>query len=182
MLGDEAPGGADAVQHGHVQVEQDRVGLMLGHQVQRLLEGNPGADVGAGELERGERGVPLVEVDQARLDPEFAKHQLLLFLREVFIATSALRIGLRGIARDRLMIAVVGAIDEKDAAALVDKAFADLPAKGHLKPVPDAAFAGLGAIDLDQRRQPLRRLVEHEEPRVEDERASDRQHLLLTTG
>ena len=54
----------------------------------------------------------------------------------------------RGIARDRLMIAVVGAIDEKDAAALVDKAFADLPAKGHLKPVPDAAFAGLGAIDL----------------------------------
>ena len=54
----------------------------------------------------------------------------------------------RGIARDRLMIAVVGAIDEKDAAALVDKAFADLPAKGRLKPVPDAAFAGLGAIDL----------------------------------
>ena len=46
------------------------------------------------------------------------------------------------------MIAVVGAIDEKDAAALVDKAFADLPAKGRLKPVPDAAFAGLGAIDL----------------------------------
>ena len=36
------------------------------------------------------------------------------------------------------MIAVVGAIDEKRAAALVDKAFADLPAKGHLKPVPDA--------------------------------------------
>ena len=53
----------------------------------------------------------------------------------------------RGIARDQLLIAVVGAIDEKDAAALVDKAFADLPAKGDLKPIPEAAFAGLGAID-----------------------------------
>ena len=50
------------------------------------------------------------------------------------------------------MIAVVGAIDEKDAAALVDKAFADLPARGKLKPVAEAAFVGLGAIekvDLD---------------------------------
>ena len=58
----------------------------------------------------------------------------------------------RGIARDQLLIAVVGAIDEKDAAALVDKAFADLPARGKLKPVAEAAFAGLGAIekvDLD---------------------------------
>jgi zinc protease len=58
----------------------------------------------------------------------------------------------RGIARDQLLIAVVGAIDEKDAAALVDKAFADLPAKSELKPIPDAVFAGLGAverIDLD---------------------------------
>ena len=45
------------------------------------------------------------------------------------------------------MIAVVGAIDEKGAAALVDKAFADLPAKGDLKPIADAHFAGLGAID-----------------------------------
>jgi zinc protease len=53
----------------------------------------------------------------------------------------------RGIARDQLLIAVVGAIEEKEAAALVDKAFADLPAKGDLKPVPAAAFAGLGAID-----------------------------------
>ena len=53
----------------------------------------------------------------------------------------------RGIARDQLLIAVVGAINEKDAAALVDKAFADLPAQGHLEPVPDAAFVGLGAID-----------------------------------
>ena len=53
----------------------------------------------------------------------------------------------RGIARDQLLIAVVGAIDEKGAAALVDKAFADLPAKGDLKPIAEAAFAGLGAID-----------------------------------
>ena len=53
----------------------------------------------------------------------------------------------RGIARDQLLIAVVGAINEKDAAALVDKAFADLPAKGDLKPIPEAAFKGLGAID-----------------------------------
>ena len=58
----------------------------------------------------------------------------------------------RGIARDQLLIAVVGAIDEKDASALVDKAFADLPAKGDLKPIPAAVFKGLGAIeriDLD---------------------------------
>ncbi len=58
----------------------------------------------------------------------------------------------RGIARDQLLIAVVGAIDEKGAAALVDKAFADLPAKSDLKLIPDATFAGLGAIeriDLD---------------------------------
>jgi zinc protease len=54
----------------------------------------------------------------------------------------------RGLARDRLLIAVVGAIDEKDAAALVDKAFGELPEKGELKPVADAAFEGLGAIDL----------------------------------
>ena len=54
----------------------------------------------------------------------------------------------RGIARDQLVVAVVGAIDEKGACDLVDRAFADLPAKGDLKPVPEAAFAGLGRIDL----------------------------------
>jgi zinc protease len=53
----------------------------------------------------------------------------------------------RGIARDQLLVTVVGAIDETSAAALVDKAFADLPAKGELKPVAEAAFAGLGVID-----------------------------------
>ena len=49
--------------------------------------------------------------------------------------------GKRGIARDELMIAVVGAIDERGAAALVDKAFADLPAKGVLT-VPLAVTSG----------------------------------------
>src|SRR4029079_9492773 len=42
-----------------------------------------------------------------------------------------------GLARDRLMIAVVGAIDEKGASALVDSAFEDLPAQGDLKPAAD---------------------------------------------
>ena len=37
MLGDQAAGGADAVQYGHVQVEQDGVGVMRGHLGQRLL-------------------------------------------------------------------------------------------------------------------------------------------------
>jgi len=54
----------------------------------------------------------------------------------------------RGIARGGLMVAVVGAIDEQGAAALVDKAFADLPAKGDLEAVAKAPFASLGAIDL----------------------------------
>ena len=46
----EAAGGADAVKHGHVQVEQDRVGLVLGHQVERLLAVGGGADhVDAGQ-------------------------------------------------------------------------------------------------------------------------------------
>jgi zinc protease len=53
-----------------------------------------------------------------------------------------------GFARDELLVAVVGAIDEKGAAELVDKTFADLPAKGKLKPVAEAEFAGLGAVDL----------------------------------
>ena len=52
-----------------------------------------------------------------------------------------------GLARDQLLIAVVGAIDQEGAAALVDKAFADLPEKGKLRPVAEAAFSGLGAIE-----------------------------------
>ena len=58
----------------------------------------------------------------------------------------------RQMARDQLVIAVVGAIDESAAAKLVDTVFADLPARAELTPVADAAFAGLGAtdtIDLD---------------------------------
>ena len=53
------------------------------------------------------------------------------------------------IARDKLVIAVVGAIDEKGAAALVDKVFADLPAKGDLKPIAEAEVRGARA---DRRR------------------------------
>ena len=53
----------------------------------------------------------------------------------------------RLLARDQLVIAIVGAIDEKGAAELVDKAFADLPARAELKPVAAASFAGLGTID-----------------------------------
>jgi len=53
----------------------------------------------------------------------------------------------RVIARDRLVIAVVGAIDEKGAAKFVDTIFSDLPEKGDLKPVPEADFAGLGRVD-----------------------------------
>src|SRR5271157_2014345 len=54
----------------------------------------------------------------------------------------------RTIARDQLVVAVVGAIDEKAAADLVDRAFADLPAEGDLKPIPEAPFAGLGKVDV----------------------------------
>ncbi len=54
----------------------------------------------------------------------------------------------RTIARDRLVVAVVGAIDERAAAELVDRAFANLPERGNLKPVPEAQFASLGKIDV----------------------------------
>jgi zinc protease len=54
----------------------------------------------------------------------------------------------RTLARDSLVIAIVGAIDEKGAAALADKVFADLPAKGDLKPIPEASFASLGKVEV----------------------------------
>jgi zinc protease len=54
----------------------------------------------------------------------------------------------RAIARDHLVVAVVGAIDETGAADLVDRVFADLPAKGDLAPVPEVTFRGLGAIEV----------------------------------
>ena len=50
----------------------------------------------------------------------------------------------RLLARDQLVIAVVGAIDEKRAGELVDKAFADLPAKADLKPVATALSRAWG--------------------------------------
>ncbi len=47
-------------------------------------------------------------------------------------------------ARDRLTVSIVGNIDAKTAARLIDRAFGNLPAKGHLKPVPAAVPVGLG--------------------------------------
>src|SRR5262252_4302238 len=44
MLGGQPADGADAVQDRHVQVEQDRVGLMLGHKFKGLLPIRGGAD------------------------------------------------------------------------------------------------------------------------------------------
>jgi zinc protease len=55
--------------------------------------------------------------------------------------------GKRLLARDQLVIAIVGAIDERGAANLIDKVFADLPARADLKPVAAASFAGLGRTD-----------------------------------
>ena len=53
----------------------------------------------------------------------------------------------RLLARDELVVAVVGAIDESKAAELVDKAFADLPVEGERMAVAEASFAGLGKVD-----------------------------------
>ena len=54
----------------------------------------------------------------------------------------------RTLARDNLVIAIVGAINETDAGALADRIFADLPSKGSLTPVADAAFTGLGKTEV----------------------------------
>lgn len=56
------------------------------------------------------------------------------------------------IARDNLVIGIVGAIDEAQAAAAVDHIFSALPQRAQLTAVPDVAFSGAGgfhAIDLD---------------------------------
>lgn len=50
----------------------------------------------------------------------------------------------RVLARDRLKVAVVGDIDPQAAAAMLDRVFGALPAKGELAPVAPAAPAGLG--------------------------------------
>jgi zinc protease len=57
------------------------------------------------------------------------------------------RAATRLLARDQLVIALVGAIDEKGAADLIDRVFADLRPLADLEPVPDLRFAGLGAVD-----------------------------------
>ena len=58
----------------------------------------------------------------------------------------------KGLARDTLKIAIVGAIDAARATALLDQTFGDLPAQAQLQAVPDIAVHGLGGrhvIDLD---------------------------------
>jgi zinc protease len=56
------------------------------------------------------------------------------------------------IARSNLKIATIGAVDAAQIAALVDRAFADLPAQAALSPVPEVVPQGSGErdiIDLD---------------------------------
>lgn len=58
----------------------------------------------------------------------------------------------RVFARNELKISIVGDVDAKTAGALIDRAFAGLPAKNDLKPVPNASPTGLGrriVIDVD---------------------------------
>ena len=50
----------------------------------------------------------------------------------------------RVFARDGLTISIVGDVDAETAGKLIDRAFASLPAKNNLKPVPRATAAGLG--------------------------------------
>ncbi len=50
----------------------------------------------------------------------------------------------RVFARNGLTVSIVGDVDAKTAAALIDRAFGSLPAKNHLKPVPSAIPVGLG--------------------------------------
>ena len=50
----------------------------------------------------------------------------------------------RVFARDQLTVSIVGDIDAKTAAALIDRAFGSLPAKNDLRPVPQVTPVGLG--------------------------------------
>jgi zinc protease len=50
----------------------------------------------------------------------------------------------RVFARNELTISIVGDVDAKTAGELIDRAFAKLPARNDLKPVPEATPAGLG--------------------------------------
>ena len=61
------------------------------------------------------------------------------------ITTDDLRDYVRRVfARNELKISIVGDVDAKTAGALIDRAFAGLPAKNNLKPVADATPTGLG--------------------------------------
>ncbi len=58
----------------------------------------------------------------------------------------------RAFARNELTVSIVGDVDAKTAGALIDRAFAGLPAKGDLKPVAAASPRGMGrtiVINLD---------------------------------
>jgi len=58
----------------------------------------------------------------------------------------------RAFARNELTISIVGDVDAKEAGELIDRAFAGLPARNDLKPVPEATPRGLGrriVINLD---------------------------------
>jgi len=58
----------------------------------------------------------------------------------------------RVLTRDTLKIGVVGDIDPATAGRLIDRAFATLPAKSNLTPIPDVTMQGVGkriVIDLD---------------------------------
>lgn len=50
----------------------------------------------------------------------------------------------RVFARNQLTVSIVGDVDAKTAAALIDRAFGSLPANNQLKPVPEAVPVGLG--------------------------------------
>lgn len=58
----------------------------------------------------------------------------------------------RVFARSELKIGIVGDVDAKTAGAMIDRAFAKLPVKSNLRPVPDAILSGQGrriVIDVD---------------------------------
>lgn len=63
--------------------------------------------------------------------PRIAADDLRNYVRRVF-------------ARNELKVSIVGDVDPKTAGALIDRAFAGLPAKNDLRPVPDATPSGLG--------------------------------------
>ncbi len=65
----------------------------------------------------------------------------------------------RLVARDNLVIGVVGAIDEANLILALDRIFGDLPAKAELNPIPTVSPARIGdtvAIDLDIPQSALR--------------------------